>query len=58
MIVTVTMVMGCGAQKSGVDVQRGVEVKAVQIEHVFDVHLAKMRNMLRRTRVHVFEPVR
>ena len=49
--------MIAAAQKLGVDVQGGVEVEAVQIQHVLNVHRAKVRNMPGRTRVHVLQAV-
>ena len=51
------MVVTGFAQKVRVDVQGGIEVKAAQIEHVFQVHGAKVHHMVGRTRVHVFDAV-
>ena len=52
----VVRVLTC-AQKIRVNVQGGIKVKAVQIQHVFDVHLAKVRNMPGCARVHVLQAV-
>ena len=52
----VVIVVGL-AKKVRVDIQRGIEVKSAQIKYVFQVHGAKVRHMVGRTRVHVLEAV-
>ena len=44
-------------QKVRVNVQLGIQVKPPQIKHLRQRHLAKMHYLLRRTRIHVREPV-
>ncbi len=46
-----------GLQEVGVDVELGVEVEALQVEHVLERHLAEVDPGLRRTRIHVLDAV-
>ena len=44
-------------QKIRINIELGVQVEAVEIEHVLDRHLAEMHHALRRARVHVAQAV-
>ena len=44
-------------QKVRIDVQLGIQVKALQIKDLRNGHFAKMNNLLRRSRVHVLQAV-
>ena len=46
-----------GVQEFGVDLQLGVQIEALQVEHVLDRHLAEVHRLLRRARVHVLQAV-
>jgi hypothetical protein len=56
-MVMVLVAVIVGGQEVRVDLQLGVQVEAVQVEHLGDGYLAKMDPALRRTRVHVLEAV-
>mmetsp|Transcript_53270 Transcript_53270/g.124867 ORF Transcript_53270/g.124867 Transcript_53270/m.124867 type:complete len:287 (+) Transcript_53270:924-1784(+) len=57
MVTVVIVAVVVGLQEIGVDLQLGVQVEAAQVEHLGQGHLAEMRRLDRRTRVHVLEAV-
>ena len=55
--VHMVMIMGILLQKVRVDVQLGIQIETLEVEHLRQGHLAKVHHLLRRTRVHVFQAV-
>ena len=57
MRVVMVMVMGIVFQEVWIDVQLGVEIEALEVEHLGQGHLPKMHDLLWSTRIHVLQTV-